>query len=195
MAEIITLPEPQINGQTSLEETLQRRRSVREFSPEPLTMEQISQLLWSAQGITDPAGYRTAPSAGAMYPLEIYLVTEQGLLHYLPQDHSLQRILDGDLRRDLYGASLKQESILEAPVTMVFTAVFARTEGRYGSARSPRYIHLEVGHAAQNVLLQAVALGLGAVPVGAYEDARVSRVLGLPADHIPLYLIPIGHPR
>ena len=195
MADIVTLPDPKTNGQMTLEETLQSRRSVREFSAEPLTMEEISQLMWSAQGLTDAAGHRAAPSAGAMYPLELYLVAEDGLYHYIPQDHSLHRILDGDLRKDLANAALKQEFILEAPVTIVFTAVFARTEQRYGSARSPRYIHLEVGHAAQNVLLQAVALGLGAVPVGAYEDARVSRVLGLPADHIPLYLIPIGHPR
>jgi SagB-type dehydrogenase family enzyme len=158
-------------------------------------MEDISQLLWSAQGITDASGNRPAPSAGATYPLELYLVNEDGVFRYIPQDHILHRVRDGDLRRDLYDASLEQEFILEAPATIVFTAVFARTEQRYGSARSPRYIHMEVGHAAQNVLLQAVALGLGAVPVGAYEDAHVSRVLDLPAEHIPLYLIPVGHPR
>lgn len=195
MAEVVTLPDPLTDGQMSLEATLQRRRSVREFSREPLAMEDISQLLWSAQGITDASGNRPAPSAGATYPLELYLVNEDGVFRYIPQDHILHRVRDGDLRRDLYDASLEQEFILEAPATIVFTAVFARTEQRYGSARSPRYIHMEVGHAAQNVLLQAVALGLGAVPVGAYEDAHVSRVLDLPAEHIPLYLIPVGHPR
>jgi SagB-type dehydrogenase family enzyme len=122
-------------------------------------------------------------------------VTDDGVSRYLPQDHALQPILEGDLRRELFQASLEQEFILEAPATIVFTAVFARTEQRYGSARSPRYIHMEVGHAAQNVLLQAVELGLGAVPVGAYEDPRVSSVLDLPADHVPLYMISIGHPR
>lgn len=192
---MITLPDPLTDGQTSLETALQSRRSIREFSTKPLTMEEISQLLWSAQGITDSSGHRTSPSAGATYPLELYLVTGDGVFRHLPLQHALQRVLDGDLRRELHDAALKQEFILEAPATIVFTAVFARTEQRYGSARTPRYVHLEVGHAAQNVLLQAVALGLGAVPVGAFEDERVSRVLKLPADHVPLYMIPVGHPR
>ncbi|GMR10027.1 MAG: SagB/ThcOx family dehydrogenase [Anaerolineae bacterium] len=195
MAEVVTLPDPQREGQMSLEAALERRHSVREFSTEPLTMEDISQLLWSAQGITDASGHRTSPSAGATYPLELYLVTGDGVFHYIPQDHTLHRVREGDLRRDLFDASLEQEFILEAPATIVFTAVFARTEQRYGSTRSPRYVHVEVGHAAQNVLLQAVALGLGAVPVGAYEDKRVSSVLHLPADQAPLYLISVGHPR
>ncbi len=195
MTEIVTLPDPLTDGQMSLEAVLRRRHSVREFSTEPLALEDISQLLWSAQGITDASGHRTAPSAGATYPLELYLVTGEGVFHYIVQDHILQGVREGDLRRDLYDASLEQEFILEAPATIVFTAVFARTEQRYGSTRSPRYVHVEVGHAAQNLLLQAAALGLGAVPVGAYEDARVSSVLDLPAEHIPLYLIPVGHPR
>lgn len=158
-------------------------------------MEEISQLLWATQGVTDANGHRTAPSAGATYPLELYMVTQEGVFHYIPKDHTLHRTLDRDLRRDLYNASLEQEFILEAPATIVFTAVFSRTELRYGPTRSPRYVHIEVGHAAQNVMLQAVALGLGTVPVGAYEDASVSSVLDLPADHIPLYLVPVGHPR
>jgi SagB-type dehydrogenase family enzyme len=179
----------------SLKTAISSRRSVREFSTEPLKMEEISQLLWAAQGITHDGDRRTAPSAGATYPLELYLVTAESVFRYIARDHTLLPTLEGDLRKDLFAASLEQEFFLEAPVTVVFTAVLARTEQRYGSTRSPRYVHIEVGHAAQNMMLQAVALGLDTVPVGAYEDESVSRVLNLPADHIPLYLVPAGHPR
>jgi len=195
MAEVITLPNPKKEGKISLEAALQRRHSIREFSDEPLTTEQISQLLWSAQGITHDGHRRTAPSAGATYPLELYLVSGDGIFQHIPSDHTLLLTVEGDRRRDLYEASLEQDFTLKAPATLVFTAVFARTEQRYGSTRSPRYINLEVGHAAQNVLLQAATLDLGAVPVGAFDDERVSQVLDLPADHIPLYMISIGHPR
>lgn len=191
-AEEIQLPEPRYESPVSLEQTLLRRRSVREFSDEPLTMEEISQLLWAAQGITRPDGRRTAPSAGAMYPLELYVLTSEAFYHYKPDDHALTRLRDGDLRREVYEVSLQQDSILQAPVTLVFAAVFHRTEQRYGALRSPRYIHMEVGHAAQNVLLQAVALGLGAVPIGAFHDDRLQDALGLPEDHVPLYLVPVG---
>ncbi len=191
-SEDIQLPEPRYQGTVSLEETLYRRRSVREFSGEPLSWEEISQLLWAAQGITSPDGRRTAPSAGARYPLELYLLTADGFYHYDPEEHSLRMLRSGDLRREVYDVSLEQESILQAPATLVFSAVFQRTEQRYGVQRTPRYIHMEVGHAAQNVLLQAVALGLGAVPVGAFHDDRLHDALGLPDDHQPLYLIPVG---
>ncbi len=192
---MVKLPDPLTEQGMSLEAALSRRRSVREFSAEPLTMEDISQLLWAAQGLTHDGFRRTAPSAGATYPLELYLVTAESVFHYIVRDHTLQPTMEGDLRQDLFTASLEQDLILEAPATIVFAAVFARTEQRYGVARSPRYVHMEVGHAAQNVLLQAVALGLGAVPVGAYEDERVSSVLELPADHVPLYMISVGHSR
>lgn len=195
MTEVVTLPNPVKDGEMSLEAALQSRSTIREFSVEPLAMEVVSQLLWSAQGLTHDGHRRTAPSAGATYPLELYLVSGDGIYQHVPSDHTLLHTMKGDHRRDLHDASLEQEFILEAPVTLLFTAVFARTEQRYGSTRSPRYIHMEVGHAAQNVLLQAVALDLGAVPIGAFEDERVSQVLGLPADHVPLYMISIGHPR
>ena len=195
MIEVVTLPDPLKDGEISLEEAFQRRRTFREFSDESLAMDVVSQLLWSAQGITHDGHRRTAPSAGATYPLELYLVNRDGIFQHVTSDHTLLLTIEGDHRRDLHDASLEQEFILEAPVTLVFTAVFARTEQRYGSSRSPRYIHMEVGHAAQNVLLQTAALGLGAVPVGAFDDERVSQVLDLPADHVPLYMISIGHPR
>jgi SagB-type dehydrogenase family enzyme len=195
MEEETMLPDPRIDGPLSLEAALQGRRSVRAFTTEKLSLDDISQLLWSAQGITDPRGYRTAPSAGALYPLELYLVMDDGLFHYQVQSHTLAQLREEDLREKVFAAALRQEAILQAPVTIVITAVYARIEVKYGRARGPRYVHMEVGHAAQNILLQSVALGLGAVPIGAFEDERVQSVLGLPADHMPLYLIPVGHPR
>lgn len=195
MVEITSLPEPSMEGPLSLEETLLRRRSVRDFSPEQLSSHEISQLLWAAQGITNSRGFRTAPSAGALYPLELYVVLEEGVFHYDPHAHQLITVIVGDLRSNLYAVALEQDAILNAPMVLVVTAVFTRTEAKYDRARSPRYVHMEAGHAAQNVLLQAVSLDLGAVPIGAFEDIRVQEVLGLPTDHEPLYLIPIGHPR
>jgi SagB-type dehydrogenase family enzyme len=194
-AETLKLPAPRRQGRMSLEEAIARRRSVREFTPELLTDHELSQLLWSAQGITDPAGYRAAPSAGALYPLEIYVAMPSGFYHYEVREHRLTRRSDRDLRSAIYRAALEQEAVLQAPVDFVITAVYARTERKYGEGRGPRYVHLEAGHAAQNMLLQAVALGLGAVPIGAFHDGALQKALLLPADHMPLYVIPVGHPR
>jgi SagB-type dehydrogenase family enzyme len=179
----------------SLEEALARRRSVREFSNKALSDQELSQLLWAAQGITHPEGLRTAPSAGALYPLELYVANAAGLYRYDPQRHELQRRSERDLRPSLCRAAQEQESVREAPVVFVITAIYARTAQKYGQDRSPRYAHLEAGHAAQNLLLQAVALGLGAVPVGAFHDDLVQKVLALPVEEQPLYLIPTGHAR
>jgi len=195
MPEIIKLPHPALEGSISLEDVVQRRRSVRSFTDESLGELEISQLLWAAQGISDPRGYRTAPSAGALYPLEVYVITERGVYHYIVERHALELSREGDLRREVYAAGLQQESLLEAPITVVITAVYERIAVKYGRDRGPRYVHMEAGHAAQNVLLQAVALGLGAVPIGAFEDARLQSILHLPPDHQPLYLIPVGHPN
>lgn len=195
IAMVTSLPKPRTEGPISLEETLSKRRSVREFSSDPLSISEISQLLWAAQGITDFRGLRAAPSAGALYPLELYVLTQDGVFHYDVQAHALKTIIEGDLRQDLYRAALNQEAILQAPLTIVITAIYARIEVKYGGNRTPRYVHLEAGHAAQNILLQAVSLNLGAVPIGAFEDSRVQTVLDLPPDHEPLYLIPVGHPR
>lgn len=191
--QLIELPAPRQEGSLSFEEVLAKRRSLRQFSDDPLTLEQIGQLLWAAQGITHPAGLRSAPSAGALYPLEVYAVTQQAVYHYLPQDHCLSVQIQGDARAALYEAALKQGAVREAPAVIVIAAVYARTVKKYGEERSPRYVHLEAGHAAQNILLQAVALDLGAVPIGAFYDDQVQQVLELPPDHQPLYLIPTGH--
>jgi SagB-type dehydrogenase family enzyme len=189
----ILLPAPRTKGTLTLEEALAKRRSVREFSDVPLTLEELGQLLWAAQGITHPAGYRIAPSAGALYPLEVYVITQEGGYHYDPAGHRLNLHKQGDLRPALYAAALQQEPVLIAPAVFVIAAAYERTEKKYGKERSPRYVHLEAGHAAQNLLLQAVALDLGAVPVGAFYDEKISEALSLPADHQPLYLIPAGH--
>lgn len=190
----ILLPTPVLVGKLTLEEAIQKRRSVREFTADPLTLSEIGQLLWAAQGITHPSGLRTAPSAGALYPLEIYVATGEGFFHYEPQVHQLSPLLQGDLRPRLYDAALNQEAVLEAPAIFVIAADYSRTSTKYGENRSPRYVHLEAGHAAQNLLLEAVALELGAVPIGAFYDNEVKEVLALPASLQPLYLIPVGHP-
>jgi SagB-type dehydrogenase family enzyme len=193
-AATISLPAPRLQGTISLEETLAKRRSVRQYRPIPLSVEQLSQLCWAIQGITHPAGYRTAPSAGALYPLEVYVLLPQGVYHYEPQAHTLTRWQEGDLRPALHAVALRQDAIVQAPAVFVITAVYERTEAKYGKQRSPRYVHLEAGHAAQNFLLQAVALGLGSVPIGAFYDQGVQEALNLPADHQPLYLLPVGVP-
>ena len=194
-AQAIALPTPLASGAMSLEEALARRRSVRDFAATPLTLAELGQLLWAAQGITSQDGRRTAPSAGALYPLELYAVTAEAVYSYEPGGHRLIVHLPGDRRPELYAAASSQAPVLEAPAVLVIAADYARTERKYGAERSPRYVHLEAGHAAQNILLQAVALDLGAVPVGAFYDDRVQQALALPADHQPLYLIPAGHPR
>ncbi|MCX5998330.1 MAG: SagB/ThcOx family dehydrogenase [Chloroflexi bacterium] len=185
------LPASKRKGAMSVEEALVKRRSERRFAARELSWEQISQLLWSAQG-TEDSGLRTAPSAGATYPLEVYLVSSQGVYHYLPAKHEVELCLGGDARARLCEACLGQDCVREAPVSVVVAAVYERTAGGYGS-RAARYVHIEVGHAAQNVHLQAVALGLGSVPVGAFVDEQVQAVLRLPDTHRPVYIIPVGY--
>ena len=189
-----TLPAPVVVGAMSLEESIATRRSVRAFTDEPLTLEQISQVCWAGQGITEPRrGLRTSPSAGALYPIELYVVTADGVGHYKPKAHRLEQHLPGDLRPALQRAALDQEAIGEAAVIMVVTAVVERTARKYGG-RAERYCFIEAGHIGQNILLQAVALDLAGVPVGAFEDEKVAAVLKLPKDRRVLYLLPIGHP-
>lgn len=193
----VELPQPTVSGAMPVEESLQSRRSVREFGEGALRLEDVSQLLWAAQGTTDPRGYRTAPSAGALYPLELYVLVgdvdnlTSGLYRYRTGDHHLLRARTEDLREALSAAALFQRWIAEAPAVIVFTAVYDRTAAKYGE-RAPRYVYMEVGHAAQNIYLQATARGLGTTFVGAFDDRRVSEVLELPADHAPLGLMPIG---
>jgi len=191
--DVVHLPEPVRKGTLSLEETLAGRESVRQFSGTSLKIEEISQLLWAAQGLTRRWGGRTTPSAGGLYPLEIFIVVPEGLLHYIPETHTLRHRAEEDLRDGLASAALGQRWVCDAPAVIVIAAVYERTTEKYGK-RGLDYVKMESGHAAQNILLQAVSLGLAAVPVGAFIDKRVAAVLELPDGIAPLYLIPVGHP-
>jgi SagB-type dehydrogenase family enzyme len=186
----ITLPAPSLTGGMSLEEALAKRRSVRSFTEGKLTLDQIGQLAWAAQGITDEHGHRTAPSAMAVYPLTVYAVVGEGAFRYVPQGHKLARISERDVRALLS----TQGSVRTAPLDIVIAADFALARARFGE-RAERFVSIEAGHIAQNVLLQAVALGLGAVPVGGYQEDGVREALGLRAEETPLYVIPVGHPK
>jgi SagB-type dehydrogenase family enzyme len=198
----ISLPDPRLKGEMSLEEAILERRSRRSFVDSPLTLAEVSQILWAAQGITDSIGLRAAPSAGALYPLDVYVVVgsqgveelEEGVYHYLPQSHSLQLTLAGDVRQTLASLSIQQMFIAQAPLSLLITAEYERTTGKYGE-RGVRYVHMEVGHVGQNVYLQVEALGLGTVTVGAFQDEEIARALNLPPNYMPLYVMPIGHPE
>jgi len=181
----------------TLDELLRNRRSVREYSREPLTKEEVMKLLWSGQGITRPPRYRTAPSAGALYPLELYVAVgnvvglRPGVYKYDPVENDIKLVKEGDVRRELAVAALLQPCVEYGAIDIIIAAVYERTKVKYGQ-RGERYVHIEVGHAAQNICLQAVALGLGLVTVGAFDDASVARIVGLARDEAPLYIIPVG---
>jgi len=192
------LSEPVKKGNMSIEEAIAGRRSVRSYSEGKIEEKDLSQLLWAAQGITDEAeGLRTAPSAGALYPLEIYVAAatvegiEAGLYKYNPLNHSLILKKYGDLREDIYNVSLSQASIKDAAAIVIYCAVFDKTSSRYGD-RSQQYVYLEAGHSAQNVYLQAESLNLGTVAIGAFNDKDIRRVLELPDEEYPVYLMPVG---
>jgi len=198
MEKAIALPKPSLKGEVSIEEGILKRRSTRVFSSKCITMSQLSQLLWASQGITR-GYYRVVPSAGATYPLEVFIVVgkggieslDGGIYRYLPREHSIIRHLPGDLRKGLCTACLGQDFIGRAPVTFVVCALYARTTAGYGD-RGVRYVHMEVGHLGQNLALQGEALDLCSVMVGAFRDDDVSRVLDLPTELKPLYVIPMG---
>ena len=196
-AKVTVLPEPKRVGETSLEETLHLRRSVRGYSEEPIRLQELSQLLWAAQGITSDEGFRTAPSAGALYPLEIYAmagnvdVLGAGIYKYSPPDHVLTQLRAGDFRPALSEEALQQSQIEEAAVNIVIAAVYGRTTAKYGE-RGVRYVHMEADHVGQNLCLQAQSLNLGVCPVGAFEDEGVKDIRGLPSEEEPLYILTIG---
>ena len=198
MMATIPLPEPRLESGYSVEEALLNRRSVRDFSAQPITLAELGQLLWAAQGVTSRNGYRTAPSAGALYPLEVYAVVgaveglAPGIYGYQPGAHELEARRAGDYRSSLSQAALGQQWIRDSAAILVFCAVSSRTTAKYGR-RGESYILMEVGHAGQNVFLQAQALGLSAVVVGAFRDAAVNELLTLPRGENALYLMPIGH--
>lgn len=195
--EPVSLPEVRLTSDVSLEETLLYRRSIRDYTDEALSLAEVSQLLWAAQGITEAWGGRTAPSAGALYPLEVYLVVGDvegltpGVYQYRPDGHELVKVKDGDVRGELAEAALGQDSVRNGAIDIVIAAVYERTTVKYGE-RGIRYVHMEAGHAAQNVYLQANALDLGTVTIGAFYDDSVRDIVGMPGDVAPLYVIPVG---
>lgn len=197
IGERIKLPEPRYEGETSIEEALARRRSIRAYSGDNLTREEVSQLLWAAQGITASWGGRTAPSAGALYPLELYVVVgdvegiDKGVYRYSPEEHELEKVRDGDIRTELADAALGQECVRDAAIDLVFAAVYERTTAKY-KERGIQYVHLEAGHAAQNVYLQAVSLDLGTVTIGAFVDSEVKKIMNIGEQEDPLYILPVG---
>lgn len=197
----MNLPYPQERGEISLEETIKRRQSIREFSPQALSLNQLSQLLWAAQGVTERENSRrSCPSAGALYPLEIYVAVknvngvEPGIYYYDVFKHSLEIIRKGDFSTKLADACLGQFFIAEAPVIILICAEYERTTWKYGE-RGVRYVHMEVGHCGQNICLQVQSLGLATVPIGAFWDREVQKVTEIPEEHEPLYIFPVGYPK
>ncbi len=196
----IELPRPSLGGAGSLDAALQSRRSVRAFAPRALTLSAVTRLLWAAQGITAGDGLRTVPSAGALYPLELHLIVGKvddlpaGSYRYDPHRHALLSEIAGDQRAKIADAALHQHWIAQAAAIVVVTAFDARTTRKYGP-RGVRYVHMEVGHASQNLLLQAAELGLAATVVGAFDDDGLAALLDLEQGERPLAILVVGHPQ
>jgi SagB-type dehydrogenase family enzyme len=199
-SDTIFLPEPRLDSAVSVEQAIKSRRSVREFSDKPLSLAEASQLLLSAQGQTGSGGLRSAPSAGALYPLVVYLVAgnvtglKAGTYQYSPDGHKLRLIKDGDSRVELANAAYRQHWIKDSAAILIFSAIAKKTTWKYGQ-RGIRYIHIEVGHSAQNVFLQAQSLGIDAAVVGALDDERIKEILKLSIAEEVLYLMPVGRSR
>ena len=197
---VVQLVDPIRAGEMSLESAMSARRSVREYDQTPLTVAEVSQLLWAAQGVTSPRGFRTAPSAGALYPLLVHIVVgqvdgmEQGVYNYCPAEHDMVRVAEGDRRLDLATAAYDQEQVQHAAVVIALSAAYERIVQKYGQRGVP-YTHMEAGMAAENVHLQAAALGLGTVIMGAFDDDRVRELIELGINEKPLVLMPVGRRR
>jgi SagB-type dehydrogenase family enzyme len=193
----IKLPPPKTDGNTSVEKALFNRRSYREYKTEHLNIEEISQLLWAAQGITGEGLLRTAPSAGALYALNLYLAAgevkgiPEGFYKYDPFKHELHKISAEDIRAKISEAALSQSCLSSGKAFIVITGIYERISKKYGE-RGIRYTHIEVGHAVQNIYLQSVPLNIGTVIVGAFRDEEIQKVLNLPAEEIPFAIMPLG---
>jgi len=201
--DIIKLPKPKLESKISVEEALQGRRSTRSYKNEPLSLSEVSQILWAAYGVTKKmsgfrGGLKTAPSAGATYPLEIYLVAgnvtdlSKGIYRYIPENHTLKKVYAGDKRSELCAAAHGQSMVRSAPASIVYTAIYERATGRYGVRGKDRYVCMDLGHSAQNVYLQAYTLGIGTCAVGAFDDSALKSVMPIPKNEIPLYIMPLG---
>ncbi len=201
----IALPSPSTKGTMSVEEALNTRRSIRDYTGRALTLEQVSQLLWATYGVTKPSafgkGFKTAPSAGATYPLEIYLLAgnvenlQSGLYRYNPDKNTIKLEKTGDMRKSVASAALGQRMLEEAPASIVFSAIYKRTTVRYGKRGEERYVCMDLGHAAQNTYLQATAMNLGTCAIGAFNDDELQKILALPAEEKILYLMPVGYKK
>lgn len=191
---ILKLPEPRTDSSMALEAALAARHTVRDFQPHALTDAEVGQLLWAAQGVTHDGRKRTAPSASGLMALETYVVTADGLARYLPDEHALRPLSDDDIRARLQTATGGQPFVGSAPITVIFSIVPGRISSKHGEERSIRYSDFEAGHAGQNLLLQAVALDLGGVPIGSFDDTAVCRLLELPDGEKPRYLFALGQP-
>jgi SagB-type dehydrogenase family enzyme len=197
----MNLPKPNLKGSVSVEAAIKHRRTIRSYNSKPLTLEQLSQIFWAAQGITEDRGYkRSAPSGGALYPMDVYAVVGEngvedlnaGIYHYEPHKHTAFLVTEGDLRKDVAGTALSQMWIAESPLNFVITSEYSRITGKYGS-RGERYAMIEAGHIGQNIFLQAEALGLRAGIVGAFQDKNLNRVMKIKRSHEPLLILPVGY--
>jgi SagB-type dehydrogenase family enzyme len=188
------LPKPRTDSSIALEAVLAARHTVRDFQPHALTEDEIGQLLWAAQGVTHEGHKRTAPSASGLNALETYVITAEGVSRYVPEEHALAPLHDGDVRAQLQEATGGQPFVSAAPLVVAFSIVPERISGRHGEERGVRYSDFEAGHAGQNLLLQAVALDLGGVPLGSFDDSAVCRLLELPDGEKPRYLFALGRP-
>jgi SagB-type dehydrogenase family enzyme len=194
----VKLSELKVSSKSRIEELIEKRRSVRKYTDRELSESVISRILWTAQGISSEGGLRTSPSAGALYPLEIHVVAgevsglEPGIYRYIPEEHTLVQEIAGDLREKLSKAVLSQPMVKNAFASIVISAVYPRITSKYGK-RGIRYAHMEAGHAAQNVYLMGVELGIGTCAIGAFEDEEVRKVLKMPVNEDPLYIMPLGY--
>ncbi len=204
----IKLPEPRFDGRVSVEKALKERRSVRKFADKPITLADVSQLLWAAYGVTMSkpgmpdflrGGLKTAPSAGARYPLELYLVAcnvtglPAGIYRYDPANHNLVKLAAGDFRDSLAEACLDQNWLKRAAVSIVYSAVYSRTTGKYGDRGRERYVCMDLGHSGENVYLQSVAIDMGTCAIGAFTDSMLKKLIMMTAEEEPLYVMPVGY--
>ncbi len=193
----LPLPRPEAPANDSLIEALAARRSVRRYTPGGVCLAEVSLLLYSAQGATHPKGFRCVPSAGALFPLELFLISgecpelDPGVYRYIPQEHALQATAQGDKRGDVAAACLNQAWMAQAQIMIGVCAVYSRITDRYGQ-RGEQYVHMEVGAAGQDIGLAAAAMGLGTVMVGAFNDVSVQQVLGARGEEHPLLIMPVG---
>jgi SagB-type dehydrogenase family enzyme len=191
---MLHLPKPNFDGTMSLEESLRYRRSVRTFTKHPLSQQEISSILWAAQGITDDADNRTAPSAGARYPVKLQVATKNGLFGYDSNSHALTNLKPEDVRPMIVETTVGQKFIADAGLVVILSANCDESIQLHGE-KAMRYIYLEAGHIAQNIHLEAASLGLASSPVAAFDEAALQSALGLPDGWVPIYVIPVGHPK